>query len=622
MIVMATSPTLAVTNNVPAEFGSIQVGLNASAPGDTVLVQPGTYFENIVWPQVSGIKLIAAGDTSDTFIDASQDGRVITITSEGLIDTTTLIQGFTIRNGSIDDDGGGIYCYLSSPTISNCAITGNSAYSGGGIYCSLSSSPSISNSIISENSTAEYGSGGGIYCFQSNPTISNCMINDNTVGLHANGGGTYCYHSNPTIINSSISGNSASRGGGIYAGGSSLSISHCVITGNTTTSGGGGIYYTASNDTISNCTISGNSAGNGIGGGIKCTSFSGPTIINCTITDNIGDGIRVGTSLPRIKYCDFYNNSGGNFNGVTINPDLGVIVGINANNDSCDVFYNICLDPMYIDMDNGDFHLQEGSPCIDVGNPISPLDPDDTITDMGAFYYHHTNPLLVEVTLSPTSPTVIPAEGGAISFDANVVSHMPGNYPNMWFWTKVRMPDGNFYPDVQFQTMFTLIPYMDATGSITQEIPTFAPAGDYQVWGWIGFHQLWGPNSGNYFSFTKSAVVTGGSDVNDWSSNGYMIAGGEESINVLPTSYEMKSAYPNPFNPTTTINVSLPQSANLNVSVFNIAGQQVGTLASGTYSAGSHTLTFDASNLASGLYFIHAHVPGHLNQTQKVMLVR
>jgi Secretion system C-terminal sorting domain/FG-GAP-like repeat len=89
-----------------------------------------------------------------------------------------------------------------------------------------------------------------------------------------------------------------------------------------------------------------------------------------------------------------------------------------------------------------------------------------------------------------------------------------------------------------------------------------------------------------------------------------------------PDDFMMSAAWPNPFNPSTTISVSLSQPSELNVSVFNINGQQVATLASGIYDAGSHTLTFDASNLASGLYIVRAFVPNRMNQVQKVMLLQ
>ncbi|MCB2213305.1 T9SS type A sorting domain-containing protein [bacterium] len=108
----------------------------------------------------------------------------------------------------------------------------------------------------------------------------------------------------------------------------------------------------------------------------------------------------------------------------------------------------------------------------------------------------------------------------------------------------------------------------------------------------------------------------------EWVSSDIRFAASGQESDVLPTEFALENAYPNPFNPTTTLAVTLPEAAELTVNVFNITGQLVTTLANGNYTAGRHTLTFDASNLASGLYFVRATVPGQLNQTQKVMLVR
>ena len=84
----------------------------------------------------------------------------------------------------------------------------------------------------------------------------------------------------------------------------------------------------------------------------------------------------------------------------------------------------------------------------------------------------------------------------------------------------------------------------------------------------------------------------------------------------------MDDVYPNPFNPMTSVNIGLPSASELQVTVYNVTGQQVATLASGRYAEGYHHFTFDASNLSSGMYFIQAVVPGQMNQMRKVMLVR
>ncbi|MBS1261525.1 MAG: hypothetical protein MAG453_00850 [Calditrichaeota bacterium] len=68
--------------------------------------------------------------------------------------------------------------------------------------------------------------------------------------------------------------------------------------------------------------------------------------------------------------------------------------------------------------------------------------------------------------------------------------------------------------------------------------------------------------------------------------------------------------------------VSLPAPAEVSVVVYNVAGRVVATLADGSYSAGRHALTFDASSHASGLYFLRATVPGRLDEARKMMLVR
>ncbi|MCB2211111.1 T9SS type A sorting domain-containing protein [bacterium] len=94
------------------------------------------------------------------------------------------------------------------------------------------------------------------------------------------------------------------------------------------------------------------------------------------------------------------------------------------------------------------------------------------------------------------------------------------------------------------------------------------------------------------------------------------------SVNAQPSEFSLDRAYPNPFNATTTVSVNLPEAAELNVAVFNVAGQRVAELANGSYSAGTQRLVFDASGLSSGVYFIHAVVPGEFDQVQKVMLVR
>jgi photosystem II stability/assembly factor-like uncharacterized protein len=91
IIVTGNSPA-PISRQVPSQYSTIQAALNAAQAGDTVLVQPGTYKENLVWPNVNGIKLISAGDSSNTIIDGDKKSSVIVINSLNVIDSNTIIQ--------------------------------------------------------------------------------------------------------------------------------------------------------------------------------------------------------------------------------------------------------------------------------------------------------------------------------------------------------------------------------------------------------------------------------------------------------------------------------------------------------------------------------------------------
>lgn len=94
-----------------------------------------------------------------------------------------------------------------------------------------------------------------------------------------------------------------------------------------------------------------------------------------------------------------------------------------------------------------------------------------------------------------------------------------------------------------------------------------------------------------------------------------------ESSTDLPERVELQQNYPNPFNPSTTIQFNLNQTADVTLEVFNITGQRVSTLINGTLNAGSHTQTFNASGLSSGLYIYRLKTPSS-TLTRQMILVK
>ena len=89
----------------------------------------------------------------------------------------------------------------------------------------------------------------------------------------------------------------------------------------------------------------------------------------------------------------------------------------------------------------------------------------------------------------------------------------------------------------------------------------------------------------------------------------------------LPQAVTMSAAYPNPFNPSTSFSMDLSADMDVTVKVFNLTGQLVDVISDGQLTKGEHTFRWNASNLASGAYFISTHAGNDLN-TQKVMLIK
>lgn len=79
---------------------------------------------------------------------------------------------------------------------------------------------------------------------------------------------------------------------------------------------------------------------------------------------------------------------------------------------------------------------------------------------------------------------------------------------------------------------------------------------------------------------------------------------GEDPTNVLPTKFELKNPYPNPFNPNTVITFSLPTSSHVNLTIYNVRGQKVATLVSENLPVGTYNVIWNVGNeIASGIYF-------------------
>ncbi|MBN1480001.1 DUF1565 domain-containing protein [candidate division KSB1 bacterium] len=165
--------------NIPQNYPLIQQGIDSALRGDTVLVHPGTYKETLrIENKVITIAslFMTTGDTSyisQTIIDGD-DSRML-VYFKNIFDSTTVLAGFTLTNGS-SSLGGAISCEEAHPRLAHLVIKNNTAtYGGGGIYCS--DSRPVLYDILLQNNKAQVGA--GLYVRWSSPRLTKVTIKNN-----------------------------------------------------------------------------------------------------------------------------------------------------------------------------------------------------------------------------------------------------------------------------------------------------------------------------------------------------------------------------------------------------------------------------------------------------------
>ncbi|MBN1345169.1 MAG: hypothetical protein JXQ73_20915 [Phycisphaerae bacterium] len=359
---------------------SIQAAIDASAPGDEVILVPGTFVgagnrdldfhgkaitvrgTDPLSPSVVEATVIDCGGTAEAphrgFYFHSGETR------------DSVVAGLTVKNGygptvtwgpwtlSV---GGAVYCNESSPTIDHCRFVDNLADDFGGALCNNGGSPAVVECAFTAN---EAGAGGAVFAThqlececvgsveilgctfaenlavaQGGAVASNCggatMTSCTMTGNEclARGGAVYgC-----TVIDSEIIGNTSCQGGGLYKGGAIGS----TIGGNIATGQGGGAYRSG----LKGSTIAGNVSG--MGGGIYfegANSFAAyePTVFSCSIVDNVSTGHGGGIALAHLSndYVQFstisHNLAGGNGGGIycDVGTEPNVLASIIWGNDA------------------------------------------------------------------------------------------------------------------------------------------------------------------------------------------------------------------------------------------------------------------------------------------------
>ena len=416
-------------------------------------------------------------------------------------------------------------------------------------------------------------------------TSNNALYIDSTI-IDGNRNGSVIKFANKensfaSVVGLTITGGSALDGGGIYCQNANPTIKHCVITGNNASITGGGIFCEASAPSFINCTISGNSAVES-GGGVFSWDNSNPSFVNSIMWDNQPQEaafLRLGDT-NNISFL--YSDIAGGQEGVVTNNN-GTVEWLDG---------SINLEPVFTDIAGADFHLWPGSPCIDTGSLLYPLDPDSTRIEMGAFPYYHrdleANPSILEFT---------DVKIGVIDSLALTIRNT-GDVPLL-------MTGQGIIPDDS--------PFSIGFGGGEVEIDS----NSVHVM-WIRFVS----DMENVFE----AVLQIESNEPDQGAIEIILRGSSLGLDLigteLPYEFALENIYPNPFNSSTNIVYTLPHRSKVTLAVYDLLGKPVGELLNDkTHSPGRYSVTWEGSSFPAGVYFVRLKASEQVF-TRKMMLIR
>ncbi|MBD3168434.1 MAG: T9SS type A sorting domain-containing protein [candidate division Zixibacteria bacterium] len=208
----------------------------------------------------------------------------------------------------------------------------------------------------------------------------------------------------------------------------------------------------------------------------------------------------------------------------------------------------------------------------------------------------------LSLAMQPNESPVEIYAGGTFDYTILLTNNTGSTY-NFDAWLMIELPNHTMYG-----------PLMNVPAAIgadqtlyyygTQWVPTIAPPGEYGYHSYVGDY----PNEIDHatFPFTVLSGTPVNMGVEEWNVDGFFQGDGllrEGEGDVLPTSFSLSQNYPNPFNAQSVIEYALPVSAKVELTVFNLLGQKVETLVNSNQQAGYHSVTWDASQYASGIYF-------------------
>jgi PKD repeat protein len=393
---------------------NIQDAVDAAVVGGTVLVTNGIYQAGgrvvygsltnrvavtipLTVQSVNGPAVTVIQGYQDPIVTNSDDAlRCVYLAQKSSLIGFTLTQGATRSSGDedVEQSGGGVWCESTSVTVSDCVLTGNSAYyQGGGVRSGV-----LINCLL-DNNTAD-NSGGG----SENSTLNNCILTGNSA---SNGGGA----DSSTLNNCTLTDNDAAGYGG---GTENSALNNCTLTANSAGVNGGAVDAS----TLNNCALTANSAANNGGGS------ENSTLNNCTLTANSAAG-GGGADNCALNNCIVYYNTADsqpNYSGGTLNFCCTPPLPTSGTN-------NITAEPQLMDT----AHISAYSPCIGAGstNYATGVDIDGELwlnpPSIGCDEYY-PGPITGALSVAIQADHTNVAPGFAVNFTGLIYGHAAASF--------------------------------------------------------------------------------------------------------------------------------------------------------------------------------------------------
>ncbi|NQV14557.1 T9SS type A sorting domain-containing protein [bacterium] len=624
--------------NVPADFATIQLAIDAAIPGDTVLVQPGIYFENI---DFSGKDITLAsltlmtGDTayiSQTIIDGGNVSTVVVL--ENGESAAANLLGFTIRNGT---------GYLADPDGD-----GDSAYYGGGIYVA-NSSPSFSQLKIKGNSVTN-GGGGGLF-FQASNSRLNRIVFENNISEDV-GGGFYARANSDLIIKDSkfINNHCADVGGAFYArDGSDIILDRTLIIGNSSAHAGGGVGF--KNDcypVISFTTFANNQIAHY--GSAIYSNNSFPVVVNCILWDN---------QIDEVYFANFGDPSEIVFAYTDIQQGID---GINTSDNGTVVWEDGNLDqyPAFADTSGFDYNLTLNSPCVDAGTTFYAW-AGDTLVDLEQESYNGSAPDMgVYESLEDTLnyfPLILGQQWTYASdldtFSISLVysqiineqvyfefdSWFPGESFNgfrtegnqVYVWGETSENMLYDFAASLGETWIYMDPHQDPStmtmvsigDTVETQLGIFTDC--YQIHRFIGADYEYDEWFASEVGLVQRDVITFAGPRRYSLIREGPIVSNDETSDVKPERFDLSQNYPNPFNPTTNISYSIPQAAYVSLAVYDLTGRKLANLKNEQHEAGKFSVLWNGLDdsgmtVSAGIYLCQLQTGSNTGTIKMVIL--